>query len=159
MDPVVIEPATTPAAQVEAASIWARATDVRDSCTVPSDPAAKLEGIQERLRSPCATLHMARRGDAAQGFALLVPHGSELELVYLAVDPAAWGRQTASALLAHVASYARECQFDSVDLWVLADNERAIETYARAGWQLTAQEKCEGNRRELQMMRPFARWG
>lgn len=152
MDEVVIEQVATDADQRAVAGIWARATDRRDSLSVPTDPVAKLEGIRKRLASPGATLHVARRGQEAEGFALLVPRGAELELVYLAVNPAAWGSKTASMLLEHVILRAAEGGHESVFLWVLAGNERAISTYLRAGWTLTPNIQGEGERHELQMV-------
>lgn len=152
MSEVVIEQVATDPLLVDVAAIWARATDTRDSRSVPTDPASKLDGIRQRLDTPGASLHVARRGQGAEGFALLVPRGAGLELVYLAVDPAAWGSGTASTLLAHVIAHAEQGGHESVVLWVLADNERAIATYLRAGWILTPNTQGEGERRERQMV-------
>lgn len=148
----MVEQVATDAAQRAAAGIWARATDLRDSLSVPTDPGAKLEGIRKRLASPGATLHVACRGQEAEGFALLVPRDAELELVYLAVNPAAWGSGTASMLLEYVIAHAEEGGHESVVLWVLADNKRAISTYLRAGWTLAPNTQGEGERRERQMV-------
>lgn len=117
-----------------AAGIWARATARRDG--LPAVPSAddKLPGIRESLAREGASLLFAARGGRTSGFALVAPHGPALEVVYLAVDPECWGEGVGRELLASVGGAARESGHAVAELWVLADNDRAIRTYERAGW-------------------------
>lgn len=128
---------------LEAARIWATATARRDGLGEPAPAERKLPGLQAALAVPGASLHMATREHRPVGFLVLVPSDSRLELRYLGVAPSAWGTGVAVRLLAHVARVAKTGGFDAAELWVLADNERAIGVYVRAGWVLTPDVKSQ----------------
>nr|BFE73485.1 hypothetical protein GCM10020092_067860 [Actinoplanes digitatis] len=68
------------------------------------------------------------------GFALFAPRARTLELFYLAVDPGDWGTGVGTRLLRGVAEHARAIGRERLELWVIADNERAIAVYERSGW-------------------------
>jgi GNAT superfamily N-acetyltransferase len=133
-----------------AAGIWARATAERDGS--PSASLARcLPGVRRRLAEG-GLLDIAYRGDVAVGFTVLVGR----ELVYLAVDPAAWGGGVAGRLLAHVDEVGIRSGFDSLELWVIAANERAVGVYTRAGWVPTEHVKESGGRTERRLVKRFA---
>lgn len=132
--------------QRAAAGIWARATAQRDKLEVPAPVEEKLRGIRQALTNVGASLHVAYRTDEtlpsqlpaqALGFVLLVPREGALEVLYLGVDPVAWGRGVASSLLHYVEEHARETGRGSLELWVIDDNERAVQVYERSGWRRT----------------------
>ncbi|MCI2237985.1 GNAT family N-acetyltransferase [Paenibacillus sp. TRM 82003] len=52
----------------------------------------------------------------------------------LATDPEVWGSGAGRALLEHVREHACRARFRRGELWVIADNVRAISAYERAGW-------------------------
>lgn len=56
-----------------------------------------------------------------------------MEVLYLAVDPDSWGRGVASTFLSFIRRFSEEMMVD-LELWVIADNDRAVRTYERAGW-------------------------
>ncbi len=145
-------------AQREAAGIWARATAMRDH--LPSVPSIedKLTGIQQTLAVAGASLHLARRGPSTVGFCILVPHEDCLEVRYLATDPQAWGSGAGRALLEHVHEHARRSAFARGELWVIADNVRAIRVYERAGWVGTDTTEVRGSagRLERRFVRGFS---
>ncbi|WP_433831031.1 GNAT family N-acetyltransferase [Actinoplanes sp. CA-015351] len=122
-----------------AAAIWARATARRDG--QPASVESQLPGVRRRLAQG-GVLHIAFRGEDAVGFTILVG----AELVYLAVDPQAWGSGVAGALLTHVDDQARLAGISDLELWVIAGNERAIAVYERAGWTRTS-DVTSGERR------------
>lgn len=126
------------------AAIWARAKARRDG--EPSEASAEeaLLGVQRRLALEGAQLLLARRGGVAAGFALFAPNATAVELYYLAVDPDAWGAGVASGLLTGVDAEARALGYDTLELWVIDDNERAIVVYERSGWVRTEQTKRDG---------------
>ena len=126
-----------------AATIWARATARRDRLSDVPAAADKLPGLLSALEATGASLHLAREGAQHVGFALLVPAGDSLELRYLGVDPAVWGRGIGGHVLDYVADQARTARFDAVTLWVLEDNLRAIAIYERSGWQKTPGVKSQ----------------
>ena len=75
------------------------------------------------------------------GFALAVPQGESLEVLYLGVDPEVWGAGVGARLLRHLDDYASSKAHGELELWVIAHNERAIALYERAGWQATDEVK------------------
>ncbi|MEU4690348.1 GNAT family N-acetyltransferase [Actinoplanes sp. NPDC023714] len=133
---------------VEAARIWARAAAVRDGLAPPSALASSLAGVERRLAQG-GVLYLARVGDRAVGFAVLVGP----ELVYLAVDPDVWGAGVASRLLAHVDEEALRAGFESLELWVIDDNVRAKAVYERAGWTPTGDLQDAGGRAERRLVK------
>ena len=126
-----------PSSQWEAARIWAVATAERDNKPEPAPVEAALPIIEQGLRPADATLHLAYLRKHAVGFAVVVVQRRGLEILYLGVDPAAWGGGIASRLLSDVTEYARETSRTEVELWVYDDNARAVEVYRRAGWSAT----------------------
>ena len=134
-----------------AASIWADATAARDGLTQPVAPTVKLPGLRAALALPGATLYTAARDELSVGFVVLVPLGRRLEVRYLAVGPSAWGQGIAGELLAHVHQVAMTGGLEAIDLWVLADNERAVAVYVRAGWAVTADVKSQVDTRRTEV--------
>lgn len=126
-----------PSSQWEAARIWAAATAQRDNEPEPAPVEAALPIIETGLRGADATLHLACLRKRAVGFALVVVQHNGLEILYLGVDPGAWGAGIASRLLSDVTDYAAETSRPKVELWVYDDNARAVHVYRRAGWSAT----------------------
>jgi len=137
-------------AEREAAGIWARATARRDQRPSVAPMEEKLAGIQQTLGADGASLHLARRGQRAVGFCILVPQGESLEIRYLATDPEVWGSGAGRALLEHVQEHARRTGFPRGELWVIADNARAIGAYERAGWVGTDVVEVRGSAGRLE---------
>ncbi|MET8152725.1 GNAT family N-acetyltransferase [Actinoplanes sp. NPDC049668] len=123
------------------AAIWARAKALRDGDPEPASVEETAPGIRRRLALPGARLLLARRDGRPVGFALVAPRARTLELFYLAVDPGAWGAGVGTRLLRGVAEHARAIGRERLELWVIADNERAIGVYERSGWVGTEQVK------------------
>lgn len=123
----------SPEARLIAAGIWARATALRDQLLKAASAQDKLAGIEAALAGEGSQLILARTASGAEGFAILVPRETTAEVVYLAVDPDSWGQGVGSALLGFIRRFADEVAVD-LELWVIADNERALRTYERAGW-------------------------
>lgn len=140
----------SPEALLEAARIWARATARRDGLSEPVPAERKLPGLRAALAAPRASLHIATRDRLPVGFLVLVPSDPSLELRYLGVAPCAWGEGVAARLLAHAARVAEAGGFDTAELWVLAENERAIAVYTRAGWVLTTDVKSQIDTRRIE---------
>lgn len=124
----------------DAARIWAEATAARDG-----DPdVAPLEVARPLIESvvngsPDSLFLVAVAGDGdAMGFALCEPLGTgpdrRAELRYLGVRPGAWGSGVATRLLAAVRDQLRDRGFATAELWVNADNHRAIAVYRGSGW-------------------------
>lgn len=130
-----------PDAARASASIWARAKDRRDGSPNGSSDEDALHGVQRRLRLHGSQLLLARQGGAAVGFALFAPNDTAVELYYLAVDPDAWGAGVAHRLLRRVATDALAAGAAAVELWVIDDNQRAIDVYERSGWVPTKQTR------------------
>ncbi|REJ04046.1 GNAT family N-acetyltransferase [Microbacterium bovistercoris] len=126
-----------------AASIWARATAMRDGLQRPAPAEDKIPGIRSALAVAGASLHVAERWPDDVGFAVLVPNGRALELRYLGADPEAWGTGVGGGILEYVEGRARSAGFDELTLWVLEDNERAIGVYERSGWRRTPDMKSQ----------------
>jgi GNAT superfamily N-acetyltransferase len=119
---------------VEAAAIWARARARRDHAPQPLTVEETLPGIQRRLDLEGAKLVLAWWDDRPVGFTLFAPRERTLEIFYLAVDPDAWGTGIAGHLLLSAEEHARELGRQTLELWVINDNGRAIRVYERAGW-------------------------
>jgi len=131
-----------------AATIWAQATGRRDGST--RSPADVLPGIERARAVPGAVLRISRVGDEPVGFVLLVPARDALEVRYLGVAPAAWGRGIGTRLLADVLDHAVRSGVSRIELWVLSDNERAIAVYERAGWRRTGDAKSQIDTRRVE---------
>jgi GNAT superfamily N-acetyltransferase len=145
VDEATIEIASGHVAEREAAAIWARATARRDGAHV-REVAETLPAVRLRLALPGAVLLMSRRAGDAVGFAVVAPHASALEVFFMAVDPDAWSTGVGSRLLEAIDDHARSRGQNRLELWVIADNIRAIATYERAGWvgTTTTQSTDEG---------------
>lgn len=133
----------------DAAGIWARATALRDQLPVIPPLDDKLPGIESALALDGASLLMMRIGDRAMAFSIVVPHADVLEVLYLAVDPEAWGKGLARQLLDHLRHHSVEAQ-TPMELWVIADNKRAISSYERAGWIPTSETKVRNSAGRLE---------
>jgi GNAT superfamily N-acetyltransferase len=127
----------SPESRYSAAGIWARATARRDKLLTPATVEEKLPGIERRLSADAGSLHLARLRSDAAGFLLVVARATVVEVVYLAVDPQAWGAGIARALLAYADDHARTLGLSHLELWVIDDNERAVRLYERSGWRRT----------------------
>jgi ribosomal protein S18 acetylase RimI-like enzyme len=128
----------------DAAGIWARATALRDELPVIPPLDDELPGIRSALALDDALLLMARTGDRAMAFSIVVPHTDVLEVLYLAVDPEAWGKGLARLLLDHLRHHSEKAQ-TPMELWVIADNTRAIASYESAGWIPTSEIKVRNS--------------
>jgi GNAT superfamily N-acetyltransferase len=128
----------------DAAGIWACATALRDQLPVIPSPDDKLPGIESALALDGALLLMTRIGDRAMAFSIVVPHMDVLEVLYLAVDPEAWGKGLARQLLNHLRQHSVKVQAP-MELWVIADNQRAIASYEGAGWIPTSEVKIRNS--------------
>jgi GNAT superfamily N-acetyltransferase len=152
-DVIQVTRARTGPAVLQAAAIWAQATKRRDQSQKLASAEEKVPGIERRLALDGAELFLARRADRPVGFAVVAPRGETLELFYLAVDPEAWGSGVGTRLLQRVDEHAREIGRESLELWVIDDNERAIRVYQRSGWAGTEQTKMSAGRMERRFTR------
>lgn len=125
----------------ESAAIWARAKASRDQDPEPATVEETTPGIRRRLGIDGAELFLARRDGHPVGFAVVAPRARTLEVFYLAVDPDAWGGGVGSRLLLSAEEHARAIGRDTLELWVIHDNERAVRVYERSGWVGTGDVK------------------
>ena len=125
----------------QSAAIWARAKACRDQDPEPATIDETMPGIWRRLSIDGASLIFARRDGHPVGFLLVAPRARTLEIFYLAVDPDAWGCGVGSRLLLRAEDHAREIGRETLELWVINDNERAIRVYERSGWLGTDEVK------------------
>jgi GNAT superfamily N-acetyltransferase len=126
--------AEAPHGAVHAATIWARARARRDQAPQPRGVEETLPGIQRRLNLEGAKLLLAWQNNRPVGFTLFAPRSRTLEIFYLAVEPDTWGTGVAKQLLLNVEQHARQMGHETLELWVINDNERAICVYESAGW-------------------------
>lgn len=126
---------TSPDARREAARIWALATAHRDGDPKPATVEQALPVIDRALAPRGAALNLAERDGDAVGFVVTEPHGPTGEVVYLGVDPQAWGSGVGATLVAAAADQAAATGASGLELWVYEDNERAVALYRRTGWQ------------------------
>lgn len=125
----------------ESAAIWAHAKACRDQDPEPATVEETMPGIRQRLSVEGAKLLLARKKGHPVGFALVAPGARTLEVFYLGVDPDAWGSGVGTRLLLSVEDHAREIGRQTLELWVINDNERAIGVYERSGWAGTEEVK------------------
>lgn len=125
----------------ESAAIWARAKACRDQDPEPATVEETVPGIRRRLIIDGAKLLLAWQDNHPVGFALFAPRTQTLEVFYLAVDPDMWGRGVGSHLLLSAEDHAREMGRETLELWVIDDNVRAIRVYERSGWVGTEEMK------------------
>ena len=140
----IINPSYSHADVIEAAGIWARATARRDGLPEVAPAQDKVAGIESALAKDGSVMLVARDAGALAAFAILLSHHDVLELLYLAVDPPAWGQGFAGKLLERVRQHAASAK-TSLELWVIADNHRAITSYERAGWTQTEDVKVRNS--------------
>ncbi|MEW1952101.1 GNAT family N-acetyltransferase [Terrabacter sp. NPDC080008] len=142
----------------EAARIWAQATAHRDGDPDPATVEESLPVIDRALGPVGASLHLAELDGRVVGFVVLEPHGPSLEIVYLGVDPCAWGSGVGAALVAAATEHAAATGATGLELWVYDDNERAVALYRRTGWQPTdeAREHRRSGRLERRYVRSLA---
>jgi GNAT superfamily N-acetyltransferase len=155
MEEISIAASTGNAAEAAeaAALVWARATARRDA-QEQRDTSDTLPGIHRRLAIDGAAMLLAHHGGDVVGFAITAPQASTLEVFYLAVDPDAWGRGVATRLLRAVDDHARTSGHSTLELWVIAANERAIATYEHAGWTRTGEQQVSaGGKLETRLVR------
>lgn len=140
----------------DAAGIWARATARRDQLPIVPPLDDKLPGIESALSVDGALLLMVRIGERAMAFSVVVPKMEVLEVLYLAVDPEAWGGGLARQLLDHLRHHSVTVRLP-MELWVIADNRRAIASYENAGWIPTSDVKVRNSagRPERRYMLPL----
>ena len=135
------------AAAVEAARIWARATAKRDESDASDvDQQEAVQLIQESLDSSDRSFLLCLTSDEKMmAFAAIEPSrdagDSVGEIRYLGVAPGHWGEGWARRLLVAVPGGMRENDFASGELWVYADNIRAIFVYEAMGWIGTEQTR------------------
>lgn len=123
-------------ARLSAAGVWARATAFRDGLPEAAPAGDKLPGIEAALANEGAQLLLAGTASKAVGFAVLVPREMTTEVLYLAVDPEMWGQGVGRTLLEFIRRQSEQASQD-LELWVIDDNDRAVQTYERAGWTRT----------------------
>ena len=147
-----------PLSQWEAARIWAASTARRDGKPEAAPVESALPIIERGLGTPGSTLHLASRGAEAAGFAVVVPRDEGFEILYLGVDPSAWGAGVAGRLLRDVTDHAVETARTEVDLWVYDDNTRAVDVYRRHGWLETDEVRIHvtSGRREQRFVKNVA---
>lgn len=127
-----------------AAHIWAHATAKRDENPASSvDYQSAIPLIQEVLdHSERSFLLTLTEDDEMLVFVAIEPSRAEDdetigEMRYMGVAPGHWGEGWARRILVAVPEAMRENGFDSGELWVYADNIRAIFVYEAMGWQGT----------------------
>jgi GNAT superfamily N-acetyltransferase len=119
----------------ESAAIWAHAKACRDQDPEPATVENTMPGIRRRLSIDGAKLLLARRDGQPVGFALVAPRARTLEIFYLGVDPDAWGGGVGTRLLHSAEDHAREIGRETLELWVINDNERVPSVFTRdRGW-------------------------
>ena len=94
------------------------------------------------------TLRMVWRSYPLQGIAEAKPDG--YFLAHIAVLPKYEGRGLGRRMLQRAEERARLGGFDRITLTVDADNERAIDMYRRAGWEITGTVEMEKLRRRME---------
>jgi RimJ/RimL family protein N-acetyltransferase len=154
-DVVMVTAADGADAVNEAAAIWAHGKACRDQDFAPVTVEDAVPGIQRRLSIQGAKMLLARRDGLPVGFTLFAPRARTLEIFYLGVHPKAWGGGVGTQLLLGVQDHARELGRNTLELWVLHDNERAIRVYQRSGWVDTGEVKQDASsgRRERRFVR------
>lgn len=128
------------AAAEEAARIWAHATAKRDENSSDDvDSGEAVELVKQTLASSERSfLLYLKSEEEMMAFAAVEPSREAEESVgeirYLGVAPGHWGEGWARRLLVAVPSALRDSEFNSGELWVYADNIRAIFVYEAMGW-------------------------
>ena len=131
-----------------AAQIWAAATAKRDENPAGSvDYTASLPLIKETLEySERSFLLTLVTGDEMLVFVAIQPardadDETVGEMRYMGVAPGHWGEGWARRILVAVPGAMRESGFSTGELWVYADNIRAIFVYEAMGWIGTNQTR------------------
>lgn len=126
-----------------AARIWASATAKRDEVDAAEDAyrdAVPLITESVNRGRHAFLLTLIEEGEMLV-FAAIEPVGDKdskrAELRYLGVAPGHWGAGWARRLLVALPDTLRKHGYDEAELWVYADNIRAIFVYEAMGWQAT----------------------
>lgn len=126
-----------------AARIWSTATAKRDEVDATDDTYDEALPLIQKVidSSDRSYLLVLSEDEEMLVFAALQPVGADggelAELRYLGVAPGHWGAGWARRLLVALPDSLREHGFTEVELWVYADNIRAIFVYEAMGWQST----------------------
>lgn len=92
---------------------------------------------------------VAFAGERVIGFASVGPIRDEGasreigELYAIYVEPARWGAGAGRLLMERALEGLRSAGFESATLWVLEENARAIDFYAKAGWAADGTRRME----------------
>ena len=143
----------------ESAAIWAHAKGYRDQNSDPAAVEETMSGIRSRLSLDGAVLLLARHSGASSvGFILFAPRERTLEIFYLGVAPEMWGRGIGRRLLLSAEDHARKIGQQTLELWVINDNDRAIDVYERSGFVATQELKrdVKSGRLERRFLRPLS---
>ena len=125
----------------QAAAIWAAATAARDSAPAVAGLEIARPIIADTVNGAPGSMLLVALADGRTpvGFAVAVPcDDRRAELRFLGVDPASWGRGVAGQLLDGVIRRLGERGYLEIELWVYADNDRAVALYRRCGWRPSA---------------------
>jgi GNAT superfamily N-acetyltransferase len=148
MDNVEIVKTRDPSAVDQAAHIWAHATAKRDEDQADGpEPEQAVSLIHEALQSSDRSFLLTMDQDGEMlVFAAIGPSREsddpEIgEIRYMGVAPGRWGEGWARRILVAVPDAMREAGFTSGELWVYADNIRAIFVYEAMGWQGTKETR------------------
>lgn len=131
-----------------AAHIWAHATAKRDENVASSDDyEAAIPLIQEALDVSERSFLLTLEQDGEMLSFVAIQPAREAqddtvgELRYMGVAPGHWGEGWARRILVAVPGAMRDSGFDTGELWVYADNIRAIFVYEAMGWRGTNQTR------------------
>jgi mycothiol synthase len=102
------------------------------------------DDLEERLAEPwfdAQGFFLAERDSALVGFHWTKQHAGQLGEVYvLGVDPHAGGAGLGKALLSRGLTHLRERGLSTVELYVEADHERAVNLYTRYGFAVSSRD-------------------
>ena len=133
------------ASVVAAAQVWAEATAARDGDPDVAPLALSRPLIAKVVGSSARSLlAVARDAEGlVLGFAavepLADPDGRRASVRYLGVRPEFWGQGIAGSLLEALRRSLPDQGFTSAELCVYTDNDRAVRTYRRHGWEAQPQ--------------------
>jgi ribosomal protein S18 acetylase RimI-like enzyme len=145
---VHIEKTRDAAAADRAAHIWAHATAKRDENPAGSvDYEQAIPLIDETLNSSDRSFLLTlTEGDEMLVFIAIEPSRDSDdpevgEMRYMGVAPGHWGEGWARRILVALPEAMRESGYSCGELWVYADNIRAIFIYEAMGWQGTSETR------------------
>lgn len=114
------------------------------------DVGRRVEVWQRHLAAsapPAPAVYIAEIAGVVAGFAHVAPSRDDDappsvgELTSIYVHPDCWFSGAGRELMAAAVSSLRAAGFSAATLWVLADNDRAIRFYERAGWHPDGKEQ------------------